>query len=486
MKRMGKRLILLSSVLVAAGLIVGCSSNKENDSKKGSSETTELTIYMPGDKPKDFDLVMEEVNHYLEDKIDATLDLKMISFGDYDKKMQVVTSSGEKFDIAYAGSNYVADANKGAYMDLTDYTTTTLKEAVDGLASGYVEGASIDGKLMALPVNGAIASAEYWVFNKNYVDDYQLNLDGIQSLESLDPVLKQFHDQNQDVVALAASANAKVNIPYDTIVDGVGVNLTENTDKIVNLYDTPEMLEKLKTMHDYYNAGYIMKDAATAVDDPFGLKKGNDNWMVSQRTSGFDGTSGIEEITGFPVEAIRLSDKGIKTTSSAQVALYGVSSSSKNQEKAMAFLNLLNTDPVLANLMATGVEGVHYEKNDDGSITMLDRKSDYIMPGWALTDFRLLYSTKVQSPEKKAEQQAFIDDAITSPALGFSVDTKPIRTEIASISVVLDQYEDSLHTGTVEPEKTLKEMNEELEKAGMSKVVDEIQNQYTEWQKTVK
>lgn len=478
---------LLVSLVVAVAVMAGC-GKKEADEKASKDGIAKITWYMAGDESKDHAKVVEEANKYLRDKIQAEVDIKMIGFGDYEKKMQVIISSGEAYDISYV-SNYVSNANKGAYLDLTDYLDTTLKGAADRLADGYIKGASIDGRLMAFPINGAIASAEYWVFPQDLVEDNGLKLDDVQSLESLEPVLKGFHEKNKDVTPLGIGAGFKVNIPYDSILgDGLpfGVALEGDATKIVNTYETSEMLTSLETMHKYYKEGYVMKDAATAVDDPFPLKKDNKNWFVRKQTSGYDGTSGIETLTGFPVVAKRLTAEGIKTTSSATVALQAISANSKNQEKAMEVLNLVNTDEKLANILANGIEGEHYENNEDGSVTYLDKKQDYTLGGWQFTDYKLQKTSKIQTPEQIAEQEKFIADAQESPALGFAVDTKPIRTEIASIQGVMDQYLASLHTGTVEPADKLKEMNEKLDKAGMEKALEEIQAQYTEWQKSAK
>ncbi|WP_313468997.1 ABC transporter substrate-binding protein [Carnobacterium sp.] len=487
MKKKKKLALVLTSMVAILALATGC-GNKKDTEAKSEDGITKITWYMAGDESKDHQMVMDEANDYLREKIKAEIDIKMIGFGDYEKKMQIIMSSGEPYDIAFV-TNYVSNANKGAYLDLTDYLDTTLKGAADGLADGYIKGASIDGKLMAFPINGAIASAEYWVMPEDFVNEYDLDIENVQKVQDLEPVLKKFHEQEPAITPFAINGGYRLKVNFDQILGSAlpfGIPLEGETDKIVNVYESPEMIKNLETMHDYYKAGYIMKDAATAVDDPFALKKDNKNWLVRQQTSGYDGTSGIEALTGFPVVSKRLTDKGIKTTSSATVALQAVSANSKHPEKAMEVINLVNTDEKFANILANGIESVHYEDNEDGSITFLDRKADYTMGGWEFTDFNLQKIPELLTPEQEEERATFIDESIESPALGFAVDTKPIRTELASIQSVMDQYLPSLHTGTVEPKEKLKAMNEKLEKAGLQKAIDEIQKQYTDWQKEVK
>ena len=76
-------------------------------------------MYQIGDKPDNLDELLENANKIIEEKVGAKLDIQYLGWGDYDKKMSVITSSGENYDIAFA-SNYVVNAQKGAYADLTD------------------------------------------------------------------------------------------------------------------------------------------------------------------------------------------------------------------------------------------------------------------------------------------------------------------------------------------------------------------------------
>ena len=50
------------------------------------------------------------------------------------------------------------------------------------------------------------------------------------------------------------------------------------------------------------------------------------------------------------------------TNGSTTGSMIAVSSNSKNKEKSVEFLNLLNTDKELRNLLNYGIEGTHYNK----------------------------------------------------------------------------------------------------------------------------
>ncbi len=57
-------------------------------------------------------------------------------------------------------------------------------------------------------------------------------------------------------------------------------------------------------------------------------------------------------------------------------AMMAISTASKNPERAMMFLNLLNTDPYLMTLLNFGVEGTHYTLKDN-EVVFSDKRADY-------------------------------------------------------------------------------------------------------------
>lgn len=69
----------------------------------------------------------------------------------------------------------------------------------------------------------------------------------------------------------------------------------------------------------------------------------------------------------FEVAMIPCTEPYVDTTS-AQGAMMAISTASKNPERAMMFLNLLNTDPEIMTLINYGVEGIHYTLNSDGCV----------------------------------------------------------------------------------------------------------------------
>ena len=109
------------AALLVAGL-AACGNGGSKDAKGGKSgnksDTTTLLMYQVGDKPENYDELMGIANKRIKEKIDVEVDLQYIGWGDWDQKMSTIIASGENYDLSFA-SNYVSNAQKGAYADLT-------------------------------------------------------------------------------------------------------------------------------------------------------------------------------------------------------------------------------------------------------------------------------------------------------------------------------------------------------------------------------
>ncbi len=166
---------------------------------------------------------------------------------------------------------------------------------------------------------------------------------------SLEPVLKAIKEKDPNVVPFAM--NKSYGGPSDDFdyvaVDGLPfvVDLKGDTTKIVDRYTIPRYVENLKTLHKYYEAGYIPKDVATS-DTGYDLSQ--DTWLVREETVGPAdyGNSLLSRVANRKID-IKPFTELYKKNNTTQVANFVISNNSKNKEKSMEVLNLLNTNPEL-------------------------------------------------------------------------------------------------------------------------------------------
>lgn len=363
MKNWKKYAFASASVVALAAGLAAC-GNLTGNSKKAtdSGDKPVIKMYQIGDKPDNLDELLANANKIIEEKVGAKLDIQYLGWGDYGKKMSVITSSGENYDIAFA-DNYIVNAQKGAYADLTELYKKEGKDLYKALDPAYIKGNTVNGKIYAVPVAANVASSQNFAFNGTLLAKYGIDISGVTSYETLEPVLKQIKEKAPDVVPFAIG---KVFIPSDNfdypVANGLPfvIDLEGDTTKVVNRYEVPRFKEHLKTLHKFYEAGYIPKDVATS-DTSFDLQQ--DTWFVREETVGPAdyGNSLLSRVANKDIQ-IKPITNFIKKNQTTQVANFVISNNSKNKEKSMEILNLLNTNPELLNGLVYGPEGKNWEK----------------------------------------------------------------------------------------------------------------------------
>ncbi|MFJ7934486.1 ABC transporter substrate-binding protein [Sporosarcina sp. NPDC096371] len=481
---MNKRFTMLLALLLAVGTILAACGGKDSSSSDGGGkdgQPYEIKWYTIGTPQKDTEKVFEEVNKYLKEEINATVKMTQIDWGDWDQKSQVMINSGEPVDIIFAsGTKYVQNAQKGAFIALDDLLENEGKELKETLDPALLEGVKIDGQVYGIPANKEAARQTVYTFNNVLAEKYGFDLSTVKTLEDLEPMLKIIKENEPGVTPMATS---KAYLPYDYIFNNempFGIPFEGDTDHVINPFESDLTMEIYKTMHKYYKAGYLKEDAATSKDSwPLDVA----NWFVrlgdSQPYADLLWSRAAKyELVSVPAE------QPVTINDSVSGSIQAISATSKNPEKAMEFLNLLNTDPYLRNLVDKGLEGVHYEKNEDGRIKDLPaRIESYNIPTYSIGNFFTLYLYDTDPVDKWDQFKVFNESATAAPTLGFHFNNAAVRAEIAAITNISKEFYPALATGSVDPEVYLPKYNKKLKEAGIDKVLQEIQKQYDEWKK---
>lgn len=444
---------------------------------KTKAAPVELTWYTIGGSPKDLQRVNDEINKYIKDKINATVNMKFIDWGDYTKKMQVIINSGENFDICFTCSwanEYLPNVRKGAFVPLDNLLAKYGKDTLKAINPGFWDGAKVDGKTYAIPTNKELSVAPSWVFNKALLDKYKMDITKIKKMEDLEPLLKTIKDKEPGVVPFYLVKDYSPTIPFDKLSGPLGVALSDKNLKIENIYENKEMVKTLKLLHKWYKLGYINQDAATTQDDK----------SVKRFLTKGDGQPFADNIwskdLGYKVVSIPIIKPYI-SNGSATGAMQAISVTSKHQVESIKFLNLLNTDKYLRNLVNYGIENVHYKKLSANKIKLLPDSQNYQVPYFALQNLFITYLLENDPDNKWDEFTKFNANSMKSPALGFNFNNSKVTTEMAAFDNITSEFNANLYTGTVDPDEWLPKINAKLKSAGIDRVKAEMQKQITMW-----
>lgn len=487
-----KKWSMAMSLVLAGSLALTACGNSNSGTQTGSGgeggngageKPVELIWYTIGTPQKDLAKVNEEINKYTLEKINATVKMNMLDWGEYSQKLQVMTASGEPMDIMFTASwafDYVQNARKGAFKPIDELLQNQGKGILEVLDPAFLEGSKVDGVNYGIPANKELPAQEVWRFNKQLLDKYNLDISQVNSLESLEPLLKTIKENEPNITPLAIAKDFVPLAGYDYLIEKMpmAVKLDTNDYKVVNILETPEMKKELQTMRKYYQAGYIPTEVATLDTMQDALNAGT--WFTDRAATQPFADNLWSASLGYPIVSTPASEPVIYNWS-VMGSMQAISANSKHPEKAMEFLNLLNTDPVLRNMVDSGIEGVHFKKIGDNVAENLPESKNYDMPTFSLGNVMLTYLNP-EDPENKWEEfRKFNESGKPSPILGFNFDTSKVTTEIASLQNVKEEFWSAIMTGTVDTEEYTAKAIEKFKAAGLDRVMEEAQRQLDEW-----
>ncbi len=493
-KRMG-----IMALLLLAGAVAGCSGGGNDNNGGGNAaagntgaaanagtpkadeKPVNLVWYTIGTPPKDLAAVNDEINKYIKDKINATVEMKMLDWGDYSQKMQITINSGENYDIAFTSSwanDYFANAKKGAFYELDgllDKQGAGIKQALN---PAFLEGTKVNGHNYGVPTNKELPQQRVFRFNKTYVDKLGLDISNVRTIDDLEPLLKTFKEKEPGIAPIPAKIAEF--LPFDLPVNDlpfIGVPLKTTDYKLINVWDTPEAMSYLKTMHNYYEAGYLPRDVATQKDAGDYFKTGK--WLVDVADAQPYADNLWSADAGYEVVSKPMQDP-ITFNWSVAGSLQAINAKSKHPEKAMEFLNLLYTDANLINLVDFGIEGKHYKKTGE-QVKETIPDSGYGFPAFSVGNMMLTYLNPTDPADKWEKFKDFNESATNAPLLGFQLDTSNITTELANLKNTKEAVYNGLFSGTLDPEKNIAQINQKLKDNGLDKVMAEVQKQIDAW-----
>lgn len=487
-----KRIIAGCLICATAFVVCACGGNKQvvinEDPNKVPTEPYEINWYMPSTASKDVSLVEQEINEYLKDKINATVKINCLENAQYSEKLSNMIMAGEYFDICFCANwmlDYFVNAENGAFVELDSLFDTYMPQTYELSDKACLDCARVGGKVYALPVIKESATAYGWIYRKDLAEKYDIDMSAIKTFEDLMPVLKTIKENEPDIkypINWALDQVPSGPLSDFAVVTGnnVGYVKSDDTFKIMNRLDYPEIVDRFELARKFYKEGLVKEDILTNYSDTtqrlnngqafcalFPLKPG--------KVEESFGDSNYEFAQTFITEPR-------KTISIGVSSMNAISATSKNPARVARFLELLNTDPYLYNLVIYGIEGKHYEKVSDNVIKLIPG-SGYEMAAnqWMIGNVYNAYTTDAENPDKYVELKAFDESAEVHPLCGFRFVTDAVQAEIAACKAVEKQFETQVALGALDPAPIVKEYKKNLESSGIGKVIDELQRQVDEF-----
>ncbi len=499
-KKLNSWSIVFILVLLISSILVGCKSNEKatSDSNTGvnsgssdKGEPYEVTMaFLTFTNMNDLPLVQDEINKISQEKINVKVNLLPIGISAWQQQTNLMLTGNEKLDLIVSSSffNYSTQATKGQLLPLDELLSSHGLEIQEVVPSQLLDGTRVNGEVYGIPSMRDFAADYGFLMRKDLVEKHNIDLSQVKTFADLGSVFKKIQENEPGITPVANAgglnvASVIIGEHFDALDNGLGVLDINGIGKVENMFEHPKYVEAVKLAREWYQAGYILKDSATSQEAAANIvKSGKGFGYFSHMKPGYE----VQErgLTGYEMVRVSLTEPYM-FTSGATSFMMSIARNSENPEKAMEFMNLLYTDKDIMNLLANGIEGKHYVVNEEGTISLPEgvTESNYVFGQWQIGNNYITYPWEGNDPNYWEQMQEHNNNAILSPAFGFTFNPDPVKTEIAASSNVIEQFRIGLESGTLDPEKSLPEFNEKLKAAGLNKIMEEKQKQFDEWKK---
>jgi len=502
-----KLLCTILAVVITTATLAGCSKTTKVTDSSGKTKLAEvpITIYVAGDKPK----LQDQVNQYISEQTKSELNIKLttnyIPWADYSTQIKLKAAAGENYDIflSFFGDLPGQISRKSA-LDITSLIAkdgADLKRVIP--ADLWKSVTSTDGKIYGIPsVYPMTGMGRGFLVRKDLRVKYNLpEITDIASMENYFAAVKKNDPSLIPMLApnLGMIAGDKTLIDHYTYHFGAGnadaagalaIDVTQTPYKVVSSATAPVDLairaEDVKAMAN----GWLEKDILTDTDrdgkfiQGKAAAMGGDLFNITDRQNSL-----TKNVPGAELELAIINKDG-KWYGTDPCNNFGViSSTSKNPERAVMFMNWMRKSKDNWNMFMLGKPGLTYTvAGDKVQVPAGTAPADKYNPcPWFAqqTDFITFFDT---------DPKSYID-ALTSwnklkiepsSLATFVYSNKNVLAEDAAVMKVITEEGKPITAGLITKDSDIKKYYDDLDKAGLQKLITDAQTQLDAYLKTQK
>jgi putative aldouronate transport system substrate-binding protein len=492
----GSGKVALGAGLAAVGVpsLSACSSSP----KSGAAGDGVVSYQFLGNpNESDAGAVSNALNAILKEKGKGfTVSLEPVQ--NYTQAMTLKSSAGQLGDMFFTApwaTDYYRLAAGKSLLALDDLLPAHAPTLWNSVAKTTWDAVRVNGKIY-----GAINQQRFpklWGFvaQQKLVDKYRFDVASITHYEELEPFLATVKQREHGIVPWAtdSAGNNTIFNPelfgWDPVASayGLAVRYDDENLQVFNMYDTPEFKAAAEVSRRWHEAGYAVSSPLSNAD------------AAAQNSGGkvavLAGQTGPTNPQYFPFPTVGkvLVPTPLLNTDGVSATLTGINSHADNPEHAAQLLEMLNSDRDFYNTICFGIKGTHWVFTDESlgvvgfpagqsaANSKWNPNTDWVFG----KQFNAYYRSVYDAQHKRWEAEAEVNrTAATSKAIGFALDTTPIKTQIATLSAALGQYRPQVVNGLQDAEKGVSTLLKNLDNAGMQKVLSEAQKQLDAFKKS--
>ena len=432
------------------------------------------------------ELAMKEMNMHV--------DVNAMTFGAYSTTISMILAANEPLDLFLSMSNTFATNISSGYIrdwsDYLEYVPDVLDAMGEDVNAGYVGDFLVGFSQMKERGyrTGLVARKDIMDELGISPDDFSITTENYATYDQLTELFAKVKEAYPDM--LMTGGTTSLAGMAEKFADNLGDNfgMLENfgqTTTVTNWYETEQCLNFCKLYRTWFENGYESADASTSQDSGSVLMKAGN--LFSFMTSIKPNTNiEIKSQTGYDVYVIPTAETSFSSSSTVNACLYALANASEDPVKAAAFYNWAFQSQEFEDLINWGVEGTDWVEDENGLAAYPDGV-DATSVGYH-NDFGFVYPNQFaghpwtgNDTDIWKQYEEYNASLLRSKAFGFTYDSTSVTDQLAQCSSVLDQYDNDVFFGAVDPEQGLADMNAALYAAGMQDIIDAKQSQLDAW-----
>lgn len=496
-----KRWIPLGLVcLVLAGALSGCMGNRGTDlheffTSSISTDEPEVTLklYFGGERKAATNEVWSAVSEYVKSKgLNVKFSIQFIPWTEYPEKLLVMAAAGDRWDLNFdTDSSFRQMASRGSYMALDKL----LPEYAPNLFRKY----EMDGNLRSATMNGDIVGLPWSIkMNERPYAGWRVDLaekagiyrepGSVQTVEDVDTLLHELKEAYPDSNVTRTTA-----LPFyivreewlDLGFHGLGIYLNDPDYKVQAIEQQPFYEEAAFMSKKWYEGKILSPDSLIdRADRSDQWRNGKVLFTITSHEWAYASDPGFVDPNFRQQMSLVYPDKKhINRSPTSNVV--AINRNSEHAPLVLRFLDMMETDRKLYDLVIYGIEGKTYEM-DGEKVVYPDNlnlsTSNYMDWGgqWALWNPRFIRSTETYPGDFWQEEARFAELPINldSPLKGLLLSDYAISKQIEKRVQLYEELGRSIEYGLVsDVETSVLQYQLQQRDSGLDQIIGEVQRQ---------
>jgi len=458
----------------------------------GGMEEVTLRFYFFDSKKSATDEVWNAIGEKFYDQLRAKFDVQFIAGSDYSDTILTMAAANEQWDMNFDGDwlSYFRMANLGAYLPLNDLMPQYAPDLYAAYQqSGVLGAATVAGNVVAMPWGNIMNNRPYFMWRG---DLYDANPDSVNTIEDVEKMLYEMKDMFPTKYIVENASPEAFFLKHNLIDFGNNFlyDASSSSIKVTHRAETQAYRERAQYAEKWQKDGLIWADVLLDDLDHNVLinqgqlltKFGTYEFSRSQR-------AWIEPDAHWGFAELYPSNKYQNRTALAN--LVAIPRNAPNPERTLMFLNMLEINGELYDMVHYGIEGLTFEINDDGSARFPDgmdpSNSNFMLwqGRWGLWKPQFMRGDFEFPRGFWAEELAHAQrnpNNIVSALDGFNFNPEAVTVEISQISAVYEAAEKMLDVGLAgNANDAIDRLIADMKTGGLDAVTAEMQRQVDEF-----